>query len=168
MEFSLDLAVGDNTSAAVGLLYLFPMGKGFKYVTEVGGDAIKGGSKAKSLYKVATKEISKLNKYGIDVSKLKFTNTAQNHFNDVYKADKIGKDGFKTKFYKGESTKPYIEKGTTLLIEEITKTKSPIPDPGEIVNGLRWDVPGRFAGEKSVWELVINKDNNTIVHLLFN
>ena len=171
LEFGLDLSVGDNTSAAAGLLCLFPMGKGFKYVTEIGGDAIKGGSKAKSLYKVAANEISKLNKYGIDASKLKFTNTAQNHLNDVYKADKIikiGKDGFKTKFYKGESTRPYIEKGTTLLIEEITKAKSPIPDPGGIVNGLRWDVPGRFAGKKGVWELVINQDNNTIVHLLFN
>ncbi|AVQ47675.1 hypothetical protein [Clostridium botulinum] len=45
VEVGLDLAVGDNTSAAVGLLCLFPMGKGFKYVTEI------GGSKAKNLYK---------------------------------------------------------------------------------------------------------------------
>ncbi|EKS4344306.1 AHH domain-containing protein [Clostridium sporogenes] len=51
VEFGLDLAVGDNTSAAADLLCLFPMGKGFKYVTEIGGDAIKGGSKAKNLYK---------------------------------------------------------------------------------------------------------------------
>ncbi|WP_347707602.1 hypothetical protein [Clostridium sporogenes] len=51
VEFGLDLAVGDNTSAAADLLCLFPMGKDFKYVTEVGGDAIKGGSKAKDLYK---------------------------------------------------------------------------------------------------------------------
>ncbi|MCW6111104.1 polymorphic toxin type 35 domain-containing protein [Clostridium sporogenes] len=54
VEVGLDLAVGDNTSAAVGLLCLFPMGKGFKYVTEIGGDAVKGGSKAKNLYKVAS------------------------------------------------------------------------------------------------------------------
>ncbi|ENJ9654215.1 hypothetical protein AB2T14_001838 [Clostridium botulinum] len=60
VEVGLDLAVGDNTSAAVGLLCLFPMGKGIKYVGEVGGDAIKGGSKAKSLYKVATKEAGEL------------------------------------------------------------------------------------------------------------
>ncbi|KYN78022.1 hypothetical protein A0J52_01690 [Clostridium sporogenes] len=51
VEVGLHLAVGDNTSVAVGLLCLFPMGKGFKYVTEIGGDAIKGGSKAKNLYK---------------------------------------------------------------------------------------------------------------------
>ncbi|WP_196760145.1 polymorphic toxin type 17 domain-containing protein [Clostridium sporogenes] len=55
VEVGLDLAVGDNTSAAAGLLCLFPMGKGFKYVTEIGGDAIKGGSKAKNLYKVSSK-----------------------------------------------------------------------------------------------------------------
>ncbi|MGJ0909004.1 hypothetical protein [Clostridium botulinum] len=57
VEVCLDLAVGDNTSAAVGLLCLFPMGKGFKYVTEIGGDAIKGGSKTKILYKLASKQI---------------------------------------------------------------------------------------------------------------
>ncbi|AUM95033.1 MULTISPECIES: hypothetical protein [Clostridium] len=56
VEVGLDLAVGDNTSAAVGLLCLFPMGKGIKYV---GGDAIKGGSKAKSLYKVASERVAK-------------------------------------------------------------------------------------------------------------
>ena len=81
---------------------------------------------------------------------------------------KIGYDAFKTKFYKGESTRPYVEKGTTLLIDDIMNTKSPIPDPGGIVNGLRWDVPGSFAGKEGVWELVINKDTNTIVHFLFN
>ncbi|UCS12256.1 hypothetical protein [Clostridium botulinum] len=62
VEVGLDLAVGDNTSAAVGLLFLFPMSKGFKYVTEIGGDAIKGGSKAKNLYKFTSKGIAKATK----------------------------------------------------------------------------------------------------------
>ncbi|MBZ1328255.1 hypothetical protein HZR17_00605 [Clostridium botulinum] len=56
VEVGLDLAVGDNTSAAVGLLCLFPMGKGIKYIGEIGGDAIKSGSEAKILYKIAIKE----------------------------------------------------------------------------------------------------------------
>ncbi|WBW98146.1 hypothetical protein [Oceanirhabdus sp. W0125-5] len=112
-----------------------------------------------------------LNKYGIDASDLKFTKTAQNHINDVYKSDKIykiGEDAFQTKFYKGESTRPYVEKGTSLLLDSIMNAKSPISDPGGIVNGLRWDVPGSFAGKEGVWELVVNGDTNTIVHFLFN
>ncbi|STC72739.1 Uncharacterised protein [Clostridium botulinum] len=63
-EVGLDLAVGDNTSAAIGLLCLFPMSKGFKYVTEIGGDAIKGGSKAKNLYKAEGLLKMDLQKFG--------------------------------------------------------------------------------------------------------
>ncbi|WP_409069171.1 hypothetical protein ACFLKB_04890 [Clostridium sp. FAM 1755] len=69
VEVGLDLAVGDNTSAAVGLLCLFPMGKGFKYVTEIGGDAIKGGSKAKNLYKVEGLLKMDLQKFGNEMVK---------------------------------------------------------------------------------------------------
>jgi hypothetical protein len=35
-------------------------------------------------------------------------------------------------------------------------------------NGLRWDVPGAFNGKKGIWELVVDKDTNTIFHFLFN
>ncbi|AUM97725.1 hypothetical protein [Clostridium botulinum] len=45
LEVGLDLAVGDNTLAAAGLLCLFPMGKGIKYIGEIGDNTIKGGSK---------------------------------------------------------------------------------------------------------------------------
>ncbi|AUM95041.1 MULTISPECIES: DUF4258 domain-containing protein [Clostridium] len=69
VEVGLDLAVGDNTSAAVGLLCLFPMGKGFKYVTEVGGDSIKGGSKAKNLYKAEGLLEMNLQKFGNGAAK---------------------------------------------------------------------------------------------------
>ncbi|MEL5900442.1 hypothetical protein AAGC94_20690, partial [Clostridium sporogenes] len=64
VEVGLDLAVGDNTSAAIGLLCLFPMGKSFKYVTEIGGDAVKGGSKAKNLYKAEGLLKMDLQKFG--------------------------------------------------------------------------------------------------------
>ena len=139
-------------------------------------DDIKGDNKA-------IDGISNINKYGIDPSRLKLTNTAQNHINDVLKKDKIikisednfsdnveriGKDGYKTRFYKGDSSRPYVEQGTTLLADEIMKAGKPIPDPGGIPNGLRWDVPGSFGGKEGVWELVVDKDNNTIVHFLFN
>ncbi|AVQ47668.1 hypothetical protein [Clostridium botulinum] len=69
VEVGLDLAVGDNTSAAVGLLCLFPMGKGFKYVTEIGGDAIKGGSKVKNLYKAEGLLKMDLQKFGKGITK---------------------------------------------------------------------------------------------------
>ncbi|WP_162266970.1 RHS repeat-associated core domain-containing protein, partial [Clostridium sporogenes] len=59
VEVGLDLAVGDNTSAAADLLCLLSMGKGIKYVTEIGGDAVKGGSKVKNLYKLASKGTGK-------------------------------------------------------------------------------------------------------------
>ncbi|AUM95024.1 MULTISPECIES: hypothetical protein [Clostridium] len=64
LEVGLDITLGDNTSAAAGLLCLFPMGKGFKYVTEIGGDAIKGGSKAKNLYKAEGLLKMDLQKFG--------------------------------------------------------------------------------------------------------
>ncbi|KYN78013.1 hypothetical protein A0J52_01645 [Clostridium sporogenes] len=69
VEFGLDLAVGDNTSAAADLLCLFPMGKGIKYVGEIGGDAIKGGSKAKNLYKAEGLLKMDLQKFGKRMSK---------------------------------------------------------------------------------------------------
>ncbi|MCW6111078.1 ribonuclease domain-containing protein [Clostridium sporogenes] len=69
VEFGLDLAVGDNTSAADGLLCLFPMGKGIKYIGEIGGDAIKGGSKAKKLYKAEGLLKMDLQKFGKLVKK---------------------------------------------------------------------------------------------------
>ncbi|EJO5347960.1 DUF4258 domain-containing protein [Clostridium botulinum] len=69
VEVGLDLAVGDNTSAAVGLLFLFPMSKGFKYVTEIGGDAIKGGSKVKNLYKAEGLLEMNLQKFGKGAAK---------------------------------------------------------------------------------------------------
>ena len=144
-------------------------------LSEVISKVKKGTVTANDIDKIdvlpVVKVVSNLNEYGIDSSKLQFTDTARNHINEVYKNDKIikiGDDGFKTKFYAGESTRPYVENGTTLIIDEIMKTKSPIPDPGGIPNGLRWDVQGSFAGKEGVWELVVNKDTNTIVHFLFN
>ena len=34
-------------------------------------------------------------------------------------------------------------------------------------NGLKWNSEGTFRGIKGIWELVIDRDTNTIVHLLF-
>ena len=146
-------------------------------------EAFKIGDDVYDATKGAAEASKAVNEYGIDPSKLKFTNTAQNNINDTLKKDKtikisednfsdsvekIGKDGYRTKFYKGDSSRPYVENGTTLLLDEIMKAKKPIPDPGGIPDGLRWDVPGSFGGKEGTWELVVNKDKNTIVPFLFN
>ncbi|WP_251862294.1 DNRLRE domain-containing protein [Clostridium sp. Marseille-Q2269] len=57
IEVGLDLAAGDNKSAAMNLLCLFPMGKGIKMVTGIGGDGLKGAREGKNLYKIATKQM---------------------------------------------------------------------------------------------------------------
>jgi hypothetical protein len=44
---------------------------------------------------------------------------------------------------------------------------SPIPDPGGLPGGLRWDVTGTFNGRQGAWELVIDTETNTVVHFLF-
>ncbi|MEL5900303.1 hypothetical protein AAGC94_19930 [Clostridium sporogenes] len=100
VEVGLDLAVGDNTSAAVGLLFLFPMGKGFKYVTEIGGDAVKGGSKAKNLYKAEGLLEMNLQKFGKVTSKLsqgKVNHILKNHSYNNMKVtvDKLKQKGLK-------------------------------------------------------------------------
>jgi|AKZA01.1.fsa_nt_gi hypothetical protein len=48
----------------------------------------------------------------------------------------ISSPGYKTIYYAGESTKPYVENGTSLLIDNIINGGTPIPDPGGLPNGL--------------------------------
>ncbi|WP_251862291.1 ribonuclease domain-containing protein [Clostridium sp. Marseille-Q2269] len=55
IELGLDLAEGNNIGAATCLLSLFPLGKGIKMVTGIGGDGLKGAREGKNLYKIATK-----------------------------------------------------------------------------------------------------------------
>jgi hypothetical protein len=47
------------------------------------------------------------------------------------------------------------------------KAGRPVPDPGGIPGGLRWDVPGTCNGAKGIWELVVDVQNKLIVHFLF-
>jgi hypothetical protein len=67
---------------------------------------------------------------------------------------------------KGNLARPYGD--SRLLIGEIMEAGTPIPDPGGLPNGLRWDVSGAFNGKQGIWELVIDTDKNTVVHFLFN
>jgi hypothetical protein len=65
-------------------------------------------------------------------------------------------------------TRPYVNSpATTWLYDNIMKGGEPVPDK-ILANGSRWDVPGFMNGTEGNWELVINHDNNQVVHFLFN
>ncbi len=88
---------------------------------------------------------------GIDVMQLGRTATVARHAEEVTKA--------------GESARPYIN--SPLTIRSIIEAGDPVPDPGGVPGGLRWDVPGGFRGSPGTWELVIDQPSNTILHFLF-
>ncbi len=66
---------------------------------------------------------------------------------------------------KNAATRPYVN--SRLVAQEIMNAKPPIPDPGGIPGGLRWDVEGAFNGSKGVYQLVVNPSTKQIVHFLF-
>ena len=105
----------------------------------------------------------------IDVSSLKMTKTVEDHFYEFTGKTKINKETSVALQYKGESSRPYVKSaGTNTILDEIIKAMDPIPDPRGVPNTVRWDVPGTFNGKSGTWELVINKETNTILHFLFN
>jgi RHS repeat-associated protein len=81
---------------------------------------------------------------------LKFSQTVLNHLGDISKA--------------GKFARPYSD--SVLLVNEIMNSGVPVPD-AFLSNGLKWEVPGTFNGNEGIWELVVDKDTNTVVHLLF-
>lgn len=88
---------------------------------------------------------------------MKNSNTVQNHINDTVRKGTN----------KGQLSRPYIDTdGTTLLLDEIMNAESPVKD-SVLSNGLRWDVEGVFRSSKGMWELVVDKSTNTIVHFNF-
>lgn len=83
--------------------------------------------------------------------------TVQNHINDIIKRGPN----------KGQLSRSYVDSnGTTLLLDEIMKAGTPLPDT-IIKTGLRWDVSGTFRGVTGTWELVIDTSTNTVVHFNF-
>ncbi len=86
---------------------------------------------------------------------LKLSDTVAKHLNDVVQHGQ----------YKGELARPYLN--SKLTIQQIMEAQDPIPDPGGIPGGLRWDVPGWFRDSYGTWELVIDPSTNTIVHFNF-
>jgi hypothetical protein len=91
----------------------------------------------------------------IDFGNLRFTDTAANH----------------------AASRPYVD--SPLTLEEIVRAADPVPDPGGLPNGWKWEVPGSTARSSSytdtsrntsfgTWEVVIDLDTNTVVHFLFD
>jgi hypothetical protein len=91
----------------------------------------------------------------IDPSTLKMSQTVQNHLGDLVKSGT----------FKGESARPFMQKGTTLLLQEIMKG-TPVKDKS-LENGLKWVVDGTFRGAQGAWELVIDLEKNMIMHFNF-
>lgn len=76
------------------------------------------------------------------VGNFRFTNSAGCHMSELVKRGP----------FKGELLRPYMKSPHT--IHEIMVAGKPIPDPGGISGGLRWDVPGSFRCSEGTWELV--------------
>lgn len=52
-------------------------------------------------------------------------------------------------------------------MQEIMNSGEPIPDPGGIPGGLKWQAPGSMNGSAGTWELVVDPGSGTVVHYLF-
>lgn len=66
----------------------------------------------------------------------------------------------------GDYGRPYMNKGSRTIIKEIMKAGKLVKDTF-LNDGLKWNVEGKFNGRKGVWELVIDRESNTVVHYLF-
>jgi RHS repeat-associated protein len=63
------------------------------------------------------------------------------------------------------ASRPYVN--SRFLVEEIMRAKAPVPDPGGLPGGLRWDVPGTFNSSSGTYQLVVDPATKQIVHFLF-
>jgi len=91
----------------------------------------------------------------IKVGNFTYTETVAKHYFEVAKRGPNS----------GRLSRPFMRSPNT--INEIMAGGKPIPDPGGIVGGLRWDVPGKFRGNEGTWELVIHPETNIIYHFNF-
>lgn len=111
------------------------------------------------------------NNYGIDPSKLEMTETVKKHYNELFRGDRIitiNNEGYRTIHYVGESTRPYVAKGSSIIMDEIMKSGTPVSDPQGVPGGLRWIVEGYFNKVHGYWELVIDTEKNMVIHFLYN
>ena len=81
------------------------------------------------------------NLYGIDLDRLSFSRTVQQHIGRPYQDSK-------------------------LLIREIMLNKTPVSDP-KGTRALSWNVEGIFNGSLGIYELIIDPETNTVWHFVF-
>ncbi len=91
----------------------------------------------------------------LKVGKFTYSKTAAKHFTEFVKRGPNA----------GRLSRPYMK--SPLTIEEIMAAGKPLPDPGGIPGGLRWDIPGSLRGTEGTWELVIHPERNIIYHFNF-
>lgn len=92
---------------------------------------------------------------GINADDFDLSNTVANHRNDTVRRGA----------FSGERARPFLDSPHTM--NEIMQAADPIPDPGGVPGGLRWDVEGTFRGSEGVWELVVDANTNTVLHFNF-
>ena len=126
-----------------------------------GYGAVKGVMAFNRLVKVPL-QIAKLSAKGahsvegvLKAGKFTYSNTAAKHFTEFVKRGPNA----------GRLSRPYMK--SPLTINEIMAAGKPIPDPGGIPGGLKWDIPGLLRGSEGTWELVIHPETNIIYHFNF-
>jgi RHS repeat-associated protein len=87
----------------------------------------------------------------LSASELKLSQTVENHLAELTKA--------------GNPARPYGD--SRLLMQEIMDAKPPLPDPGGVPGGLRWDVPGTMNRSQGVYQLVVDPKTGTVLHFQF-
>jgi hypothetical protein len=66
----------------------------------------------------------------------------------------------------GRLLRPYTN--SPMIIQLIMDGSTPVLDPCEAPNALRWDTPGtNISGKAGIWELVVDTATNTILHFNF-
>lgn len=93
----------------------------------------------------------------IDVENLSMTDTVANH------AGVPVKKGLK----QGLPQRPFMGRNDGLLLREIMEGSAPRLDPRGAEGALRWDTPGTMNGSEGTWELVIDANQNRILHWNF-
>ncbi|AUM95037.1 MULTISPECIES: hypothetical protein [Clostridium] len=163
VEVGLDLALGDNMSAAADLLCLFPMGKGIKYIGEIGGDAIKGGSKAKNLYKAEGLLEMNLQKFGKRASKAEF-----NELNKIYSNIENIRNGNKNLVYDERTLRRMLEDGGPYHNIPNSFDKSIISNEPYVIRAdgrVEFLKKGTINGKEGVYHMTIQ--DNVVKHKLF-
>ncbi|MFE9575094.1 SHOCT domain-containing protein [Nocardia sp. NPDC006044] len=133
--------------ATSGTSTLAGAGKG---AGSLGGDASAGAS-VRTPGTTGGVPNAEANNLGLNAEELGWSNTAGDHMFEY------GSDMY--------PSRPYLRSPnfTQMIIDSVP----PVPDPGGVPGGMRWDVPGTLRGSPGTYELVIDVPNGRILHYMF-